>query len=130
MKRVIPKRRQASRPYSPPKSEDSQDDYFLSPTSTLSNGSSLESASSFKSTTNSDTVKIKAYFLDCRIIKCDKSITFSELKRKLREKFKESRLRFKYKDGNTMAVMHNDDDLLEAIGDAKVIELFCYLPSG
>jgi hypothetical protein len=77
----------------------------------------------------SGTIKIKAQFLELKIIKVEKSITFKELQAKLRHKFKEDMLRFKYRDGASLVVMHNDDDLNEAVEECKgVLELFCYIP--
>ena len=129
VKRTIPKRREQPK-YQPLRrksddSDQSSQEPSISPTSTVSNNSTLSNRS-FKSFDNF--LKVKAYYTDCRVLKLEPNVTFSHLKSKLRQKFDEPRLKFKYKEGGRWVMMANDDDLFEAI-NGSVLELYCFLPS-
>ena len=131
--RTFYRKNSAGNTYVPPR-KNSAGNTYIPPRKNSINANTIQRTNQYNyhneyNSSTSTTLKIKAQFLEPKIIKVEKSISFQELQAKLRQKFKEDMLRFKYRDGGTMVVMHNDDDLEDAISSCDgVLELFCYLP--
>jgi len=75
-------------------------------------------------------IKVKCYYKDTRVVQIEDGITFTELSKRIQEKFDGTKLKLKYKDedGDQVLLVDQDDmDMALSMPDAAAgkMELWC-----
>ncbi|KAI8607751.1 hypothetical protein BC830DRAFT_1175015 [Chytriomyces sp. MP71] len=97
-----------------------------------SNGTLRSNVSDASRASRSDKIRVKCHFKDTRQIMVPLEVTFKDFQVRIQKKFESARpLRLKYKDGDTMVTMTDQEDMEIAFDMAGAfsggsVEVWCF----